>query len=277
MRCERRQLHCLHGEVFVIDADWVAALASIGFTRDTDWATFAGDVLISKSLEVTRCYRSDLDDGRSVYVKRYVYPYARWREFWLRPAKSAIECWAYSRLQALGIPTLKVVAFAERRRLAALGGGCIVTEGIPDTIDLETFARTVWCRWPRSERRDSARRIAERLLRQARTAHEGGFFHHDLKWRNLLIATDGDPDSLVWIDAPRASRMRLRQRRGVITDLSGLARVALSLFSRTERMRFLRSYLGASAGREERKRLFRAVQRHLSRRMPVPLELDYVD
>ncbi|MCB1801720.1 MAG: hypothetical protein KDI82_08550 [Gammaproteobacteria bacterium] len=277
MLCDQRKLHRVHGSLFAIDPEWVQALASVGLTADTDWQGFTGDVLVSKSKEVTRCYRCDLDDGRSVYFKRYIYPWRRWREFWMRPAKSAVEYWAYSRLRSLGIPTLNVVAFGEQRRLAALGGGCIVTEGIPDTIDLEQFAREVWCRWPRARRRDSARAIASVILRQARRAHDGGFFHHDLKWRNLLIGADGDPRSLVWIDAPRASRMRLRHRRGVITDLSGLARIAISLFSRSECMRFLRIYLGDEASPGERKRLFRAVQRHLGRRMPAPLELDYAD
>ena len=87
----------------------------------------------------------------------------------------------------------------------------------------------------------------------------------------------GDPDSLVWIDAPRASRMRLRERRGVVTDLSGLARIAISLFSRFELMRFVHMYLGEEDSSVAAKRLFRQVQRHLSRRMPRPLELPFPD
>lgn len=277
MYCDQRKLHRLHGALFEIDHEWAAPLATIGLHADTDWTRYVGSELVSQSLMVTRCYRCDLDDGRTVFFKRYIYPRSRWREFWLRPAKSAVEYWAYSRLAALGIPTLHVVAFAEQRRWAALSGGCIVTEGIPDTLDLETFVRTVWCRWPRARRRESARAIGETILRQARVAHAGGFFHHDLKWRNLLINTKGDPDSVVWIDAPRASRMRLRHRRGVVTDLSGLARIAISVFSRAECMRFLRLYLGEEADRTQRKRLFRSIHNHLSRRLPVPVELDYAD
>jgi hypothetical protein len=154
---------------------------------------------------------------------------------------------------------------------------CIVTRGIPNTIDLVAFAKTVWCRWPRPRRRQAAFAIAERLLDQARTAHVAGFFHHDLKWRNLLIDPDGNPDTLVWIDAPRASTMPGRRRRGVIADLSGLARIAISLFSRTDRMRFLRLYLGPEDGPVARRELFRDVDRHLARRMPRALVLDYLD
>jgi hypothetical protein len=275
MDCTRRTLHSLHGEVFRVDDAWREALAQRGIGPRSDWTRFVGDQLVSTAPAV-KCYRCDL--GReSVYFKRYVFPGRAWYEFLLRPAKPAVEFWAYSRLRELGIPTLEVVAFAERRRFGVFQAGCIVTRGIPDTIDLDAFARTIWCHWPRSRRVGTARAIAGNLLAQAHVAHRSGFFHHDLKWRNILINPAGEPDSLVWIDAPRASRMRLRGRRGVVTDLSGLARIAISLFSRFELMRFVHLYLGAGASGAEAKRLFRQVQHHLSRRMPRPVELPFPD
>jgi hypothetical protein len=277
MQCVARKLHTWHGEVWWIDPDWRTRLAEAGITQQTAWTEFVGDELVSFSQNVTQCHRSDLPSGGSIYVKRYVYPRRFWHEFWLRPAKSAVECWAYTRLRALGIPTLDVLALGERRRFGMLLAACIVTRGIPNTIDLVAFAKTVWCRWPRPRRRQAAFAIAERLLDQARTAHVAGFFHHDLKWRNLLIDPDGNPDTLVWIDAPRASTMPGRRRRGVIADLSGLARIAISLFSRTDRMRFLRLYLGPEDGPVARRELFRDVDRHLARRMPRALVLDYLD
>jgi tRNA A-37 threonylcarbamoyl transferase component Bud32 len=218
-----------------------------------------------------------LSGAQTVYFKRYVYAKKKWHEFFLRPAKPAVELWAYSRLQSLGIPTLEVVAFAERRLFGMMVAGCIVTRGVPDTIDLGAFARTVWCHWPRERRIETARALAGALLDQARTAHRHGFFHHDLKWRNILVNAQGDPESLVWIDAPRASRMLFRERRGVVTDLSGLARIAISLFSRFELMRFVHLYLGAEGGSTEAKRLFSQVQRHLGRRMPRPVNLPFPD
>jgi len=277
MQCAARKLHTLHGEVWRIAPAWQRRLAEVGIVSQTRWPEFVGDELVSRSQTATRCYRSNLDGGGSVYFKRYVYPRRMWHEFWLRPAKSAVECWAYSRLRELGIPTLEVLAFGERRHFGMLLAGCIVTKEVPDTIDLEVFAKTIWCRWPRRRRRQAAFAIAGRLLGQARTAHQASFFHHDLKWRNVLIGPDGAPDSLVWIDAPRASTMPGRRHRGVVTDLSGLARIAISLFSRTDLMRFLRLYLGRRDSREARRNLFRDVQRHLGRRMPQPLALEYPD
>ena len=276
MFCTQRKVHVVQGELFRVDQAWSSRLAGLGISADSDWTGVVGDELVSRSPSI-RCYRCDLAGLGSIYFKRYVYPKKKWHEFWMRPAKPAVEFWAYSRLQELGIPTLEVIAFAERRRLGIMLAGCIVTKGIPDTLDLDDFARSVWCHWPRARRLEIARRLARTLLAQARHAHRNGFFHHDLKWRNILVNEAGDPDSLVWIDAPRASRMRLRERRGMITDLSGLARIAISLFSRFELMRFVHMYLGETADGGEAKRLFRQVQQHLSRRMPRPVELPFPD
>ena len=139
MRCAARKLHTLHGEVWRIDPDWYGRLAEARVTSETAWSEYVGDALVSHSQTATRCYRSDLSDGGSVYFKRYVYPKGKWHEFWLRPAKPAVECWAYSRLRELGIPTLDVLAFGEHRRFGMLLAGCIVTRGVPDALDLEVF------------------------------------------------------------------------------------------------------------------------------------------
>ena len=276
MDCVRRKIHVLHGESFGVDEAWRIPLERLGISATSDWTRVVGDELVSENPSL-RCYRCDLPGGQAVYFKRYVYAKRKWREYFMRPGKPAVELWAYSRLKALGIPTLEVVAFAERRLFGMMVAGCIVTRGIPGTMDLDAFARTVWSHWPRARRKETARALAGTLLVQARTAHRNGFFHHDLKWRNVLVNPTGDPGSLVWIDAPRASRMRFRERRGVVTDLSGLARIGVSLFSRFELMRFIHIYLGEAGSSSEAKSLFRQVQGHLARRMPRPVELEFPD
>ena len=214
------------------------------------------------------CFCIELDDGQVVYFKRYVYPPKRWFEFILRPGKAAVEAWAYATLKQLGIPTLEVVAFGERRVFGALVASFIVTREVPDSQDLSRFGPDVWYHLPQDERKRIYKEIAGKLVKQVQTAHQAGFFHHDLKWRNILLQKDGDSYTPVWIDAPRASRMRLLRRRGAVVDLSGLARIAISLLSKYDRMRFIWQYLGDSKKPGDAGRLYRQVARHLGRRIP---------
>ena len=77
----------------------------------------------------------------------------------------------------------------------------------------------------------------------------------------------------MWIDAPRADIKRLRRKRGIMVDLSGLARMAVSMLSVYARMRFICQYLGRERKPGDAKNLFQQVARHLSRRPPKPLRL----
>ncbi len=276
MDCPERRVHCMQGEVVQVDEDWREALAELGVGPGLDWSGVVGDQLVSSS-PATKCYRTKLADGRVVYFKRYVYPKKKWLEFWMRPGKAAVEFWAYKRLQQLAISTLDVVAFGERRFLGMLLATFVLTPEVPDTVELERFARETWCYLPRAERQRIYREISGQLLAQIRVAHNGRFFHHDLKWRNILLQKKQGHYSPVWIDAPRASRMRWRTRRGIVADLSGLARIASSLFSNYEMMRFLCRYLGPQRRPGEAKRLFRDVAAHLGRRKPKPINLPFPD
>jgi tRNA A-37 threonylcarbamoyl transferase component Bud32 len=265
-----RRIQTFHGQKFLVVPLWEKRLAEMGIASDQDWSRVEGDELVSTSGTTTRCYRME---GETVYFKRYVYPFSRRFDFWLRPGKCAVETWAYGRLHNLGIPSLDVVAFAERRILGMLAATCIVTREVPNTQELGRFAIDTWYHLPKMERCRVYKQLASHLVAQVRTAHQEGFFHHDLKWRNILVRREGDDYSLVWIDAPRASRMRFRGRRGVVVDLSGLARIAISLLSKYDRMRFVWKYLGEGRQPGDTKRLYQEVADHLGRRPPRPLEL----
>ncbi len=122
---------------------------------------------------------------------------------------------------------------------------------------------------PQAERSRVYREISTEIIGQLQRAHRKRFFHFDLKWRNILVHRDaGGHYRCTWIDCPRGRYMHLRPGRGQVVDLSSLARLALSYLSRTQRLRFIYAYLGERASRQRARRLFRKVDRHLSRRMP---------
>lgn len=247
--------------------DWEAPLARAGIGPDGGWLDLEQGELVSRSPS-TRCFRLTLDSGEVVYFKRYRYAVKKWLEFWLRPGKAAVEAFGYARLASLGIPSLDVVAFGEQRLFGMLQAAFLVTRAVPDSLDLARFAQEVWRPLPPPERRRLYREIAGQLLLQLQRAHGAGFFHHDLKWRNILIQRQGDRLVPVWIDCPRAEERSLFRRRGVVVDLSGLARLALGYCSLRDRYRFVRDYLGPEAERGAAKALFRAVKAHLDRRPP---------
>ena len=264
-----RMVQVFHGWRFRVEPAWKERLAAVGIAEDRDWTQVVGDRLMSSS-PATKCYRISLPDSETVFFKRYVYPKKFWLEFWMRPGKAAVETWAYRQLRALGIPTLEVVAFGERRILGMLIATFLVTREVPATQTLITFATGAWSGMPAPEQRRVYRELAGQLLAQLRTAHQGRFFHHDLKWRNILVLQEGEHYTPVWIDSPRASRMPFRRGRGVMVDLSGLARPAIFLLSKYDRMRFIWRYLEGGRRPGDAKRLYRKVARHLDRRPPPP-------
>lgn len=265
-----RSVQVFQGTRLLTQPDWEAPLARAGIRSDGGWIDLEAGELVSRSPS-TRCFRLTLDSGEVVYFKRYRYVMKKWLEFWLRPGKAAVEVFGYARLASLGIPTLDVVAFGEQRLFGMLKAAFLVTRAVPDSLDLARFAQEVWRPLPPPERRRLYQEISGQLLLQLQRAHGAGFFHHDLKWRNILIQQQEDRLVPVWIDCPRAEKRHLFRRRGVVVDLSGLARLALSYCSLRERYRFVRDYLGPEAERGATKALFRAVKAHLDRRPPTAI------
>ncbi len=263
-----------HGKVFLADPAWKERLARIGIAANKHWELLELGQRVSGSPH-SGCFRIEMDDGEVIYFKRYVYPPKRWFEFVLRPGKAGVEAWAYITLQRLGIPTLEVLAFAEYRKFGSLVASCIVTREVPGSQDLSQYGPDIWYHLQPVERKRIYDDVSTKLIAQMQQAHGAGFFHHDLKWRNILLQKDGTTFTPVWIDAPRASEMRLRHRRGVVVDLSGLARIAISILSKYDRMRFVWRYLGKSRKPGDACQLYREVAKHLGRRMPtrsIPIE-----
>jgi hypothetical protein len=262
-----RSVQVFNGETFVEDPAWRDRLKRVGLGKSLPWEEISVGERVSGSPH-SSCFRIELEDGEVVYFKRYVYPPKRWFEFMFRPGKAAVEAWAYSTLMKLGIPTLEVVAFGERRIFGSLASSFIVTREVPYAQDLGRYGPEVWYHLPKDERKRIYHEVSGKLIKQMQKAHAANFFHHDLKWRNILLHKSGEGYTPVWIDAPRASRMRLRRRRGIVVDLSGLARIAISLLSKYDRMRFVCRYLGDSRKPGDASRLYREVACHLGRRMP---------
>lgn len=258
--------YVFHGAGLFISPRHASALQALGLGPSSDWSRFKSGEIITEGS--TSCYKIPLPGQQAhVFFKRYSVEGEPWR-FFLRKSKAACETINYHRLQTLGIPTLNVIACYEKRTLGRLVWACIVTEEIENSLQLDQFVEQIWSKMPPDEQGEVFDSIKNQLFDQLRTAHAARFFHLDLKWRNVLIQKTDAGYRPVWIDCPRGRTMRIQWRRGIVADLSALARLAISHFSRSQQMRFIYDYLGPGASRSQARQLFRDVHRHLSRRPP---------
>ncbi|MEH6504581.1 MAG: lipopolysaccharide kinase InaA family protein [Cycloclasticus sp.] len=258
--------YIFHGTRLISDPAYRGSLAANGLDEGDNWHTFQKGQIISEG--TTTCIKTQLAPSQNtVYFKRYSYLKHKWR-FFLRRSKAATELVNYLRLKSLNIPTLDVVALYEQRILGRLSTACIITKEIPNTQQFDHFYTQLVTNHSLEKRAIILDSIKQQLFAQLRAAHAAGFFHLDLKWRNILIQQQGDHYTPIWIDCPRGIQRRYANYSLKVADLSGLARKATSFFSTQQLYRMLYEYLGEAATKKQARRLFLAINDHLARRPP---------
>ena len=123
----------------------------------------------------------------------------------------------------------------------------LLTEAVPETTTATEFLARDWPGLSAEARGRWLHTHARRLAVQMRRLHDSGFDHRDLKFSNLLVSSDLD-NPRIWfldLDGMRAWRRIPEQR-----SIQNLARInvsaqAHSLGSKSDRVRFLKWYLGA--------------------------------
>jgi hypothetical protein len=205
------------------------------------------DVIAKWGAEIPPAHRRSavkelrLPEGR-FFLKIYAYAGA-WR---LRTvfivARAGREYRNLLRLSELGFNVPRPVAWGQARTLGFVSESFILTRAVENAVELRTFIDEPGARPlpPPAERR----RLIEDFARTLRRAHEERFFVHTLRFRNLLLAREGEGHKLYVIDVPFAGiwRWRLFPCAGRVRDLAVLMKGARQLLSRTERMRFARAY-----------------------------------
>ncbi len=184
--------------------------------------------------------------GKRYYVKRYSgsgkNPQRRWFGLrrWLGPPRVRSEWRNLLAFRAWGVPTATLVAFGLERRFGAFIRGALITEEIPDTMDLAQMARVGD---PRLADRRWISSVSRQIADIARRLHSAGFAHNDFKWRNLLV-DGGDEPTVYLIDCPSGRHYRgavLDYR--IVKDLACLDKVARRQLSRSRRLRFYLEYV----------------------------------
>ncbi|OQW69019.1 MAG: hypothetical protein BVN34_05755 [Proteobacteria bacterium ST_bin12] len=192
------------------------------------------------------------------YVKRYTSAGKGIKQFL---GKSRIEG-EWENLQWFaqwGILTATIIGFGLEKKWGLFHRGAIITQEIPNTLNLAQMAEQ-----SNLIDSDSVRVISQSLSAYTRKIHQHGFIHNDLKWRNILI---NDKFQVFLIDCPLGDfwKGRMLQYR-IVKDLKTLDNHAKKYLRRTQRLRFFLDYMESKRLNADSKQLLLSLLRRRSRR-----------
>lgn len=219
---------------------------------------------------------------RGVYLKKHHVRTLRsvlWAKFGSGPAQSAgrIEAENVGRMSADGIAVMKLLAYGEKLHADGLLESFVLTEELQGYIELHYFLRRRFARCASNSTRKTRRELG-RLIRlvaeTARRLHTAGYNHRDLYCCHFFVkeVAVGKFDVKL-IDLQRVQYRRRFRRRWLVKDLAQLAwSIPRECVRCTDRIAFMRHYLGVRKLRAADKRLIREVmakQQVLARRLGV--------
>lgn len=234
-----------------IDPAYAETMAKAGLNAVQPVLRCVGDRLAawSRSTDTIEVF---LPDGASVFIKRYHYP--RWgnrvkgmfRGTFFGRSRVRSEFRVLQAMRRLGIQAVKPVAYGERRALHFLRHCFLITEAVPGSMSLATFAQR-----QASDNHSRAafrrrREVLTVLARQIRHMHERRFVHGDLFWRNVLIRMLGEENcEFYFLDAGLGRRTWRRNPHGrrMIEDVAQLAAISPVFCTRADQVRFAKAYL----------------------------------
>ena len=165
-------------------------------------------------------------------------------------------------MRAVGVPAVRAVAYGGRRMAHFLAACFLITEEVPEAPNLTSFASDVQA-GRRSLSGAARRALLSTLAEQLASMHAAGCSHGNLFWRNLLVRYGPDErPEFFFLDAqPLHSWQRFApsgnwwQR-----ELAQLTVSAMAFTTRTERLRFVREYLGGARAAPDVKTQLRQIE-----------------
>jgi len=122
-----------------------------------------------------------------------------------------------SRLNALGIPTMRAVAFGEERMACFELRSFIITERIPSALPMDDFLRQRHSGQPHRSLLREKRALLWDLGDLVRKLHNGGFTHMDLYLNHIFVRETSEGERVLHlIDLQRVARRWLLSRRWVV-------------------------------------------------------------
>lgn len=238
---------------FFVDSGYVKAFEKLGLRSFNDLFSFdSGRDPGGSSLPK---YRSRLEFktpgiGKKLYLKRYHYPDAltqikNW--FWHNARKSmmAFDLDPADDLAKAGIKTPKTVSYGEQWGFFFEKRSFIITEELPNSEPLEQKLPDCFEDISKTENLRDKRNFIHRLGQFAKKFHATGYRHRDFYLAHIFYSDNG---TFYLIDLQRAFKPRILAERFRVKDISQLYYSAPgSAFSRTDRLRFYKSYTGSKS------------------------------
>jgi hypothetical protein len=241
------------GDFIRIDPAYYERLRACGLERVESILSRVEGRVAAWSRTTDTVFVRDPLGGPGFYLKRYYYPTFRKR---LRSAlrgtllginRASAEARALKTLANSGVPTVRPVAVGGRRRLGLLTACFVITEEVPGSMNLTSFAQEV-AAGRRRVTRPWRRACADVLGRQVAAMHAEGVSHGQLFWRNILIRSGitGHPEFFMLDTQPIARFERVGPGPAWwLRELAQLAVSAAPFTSRCEQIRFIRAYFSA--------------------------------
>ena len=202
----------------------------------------AANAMILKDSPSTTVAELDLSiDGRPRRVIYKRFRVTSWTDPFanlVRPSP-ALRSWRNGhRMLDRSLPTARPLAVFRRRACGIEREGYLVTEKIPDAIDLASYVKGF-------ENRQLLRARIDQLARLLREMHRRCLVHRDLKASNILVRRSVHESPFVLIDLVGMTRHSCVNVSNRARDLARLnvSFLAQPLVTRSDRLRFLRVYL----------------------------------
>jgi len=235
---------------FFLDSGYVKAFEKLGLTSFDALFTFnSGKDPGGSNLPE---YRSRLefkisDPDKTLFLKRYNRPDAltqikNW--FWHNTRKSTMsfDLDPGDELTRAGIKTPKTISYGEQWGVFFEQRSFIITEELPNAESLEQKLPDCFEDRSKPENLRQQRNFIEQLGQFAKKFHDTGYRHRDFYLAHIFYSDDG---TFYLIDLQRAFKPRILAERFRVKDIAQLYYSAPgSAFSKTDRLRFYKSYSG---------------------------------
>ena len=199
----------------------------------------------------------------SYYVKTFVGKRSRLKD-WLGISRYRREVRNLQYFSALGLRTPTVIACGQEYRHGLLQRSVLVTAEVTDASDLAALIRDKGIYACGTA---SARSILAQVAISAQILHAAGFYHKDLKPRNILVRHNGEQPELFFFDCPSGHRPpKFMLHRGIVRDLAHLEDGLRGHVRRTDLLYMYRQYRGCQRLSAEDKALAREVLGYYAQR-----------